>query len=592
MCGIFGMIGNDAVQQTLRALKFLEYRGYDSAGIAVKNDGGVSIYKTAGRIQTLCNLVPDTVSGKTVIGHTRWATHGSVCSENAHPFYSSDKCFTVAHNGIIENYLALKKQFTSRGAVFTSQTDSETIAHLLQNNYSGNTLTAVQKTAKSLVGSFAVVIATTHDDNLYAIKNKSPLVVGINQSEVYLCSDIRCISHWAQSVAVTPDNTIVVAGKGGVSFYNFDGEPIQVEFFSVETAEEMERVDGDFMLKEIFEIPEKIRLTKEGYFNSGGLGIDKQTVTNFKRIYLIGCGTAYNSGLQIAAVARKFVDIDILPVIASEFIYDDYPVDGNTLAFFISQSGETADTIRAAEKVAKLGGYTYGVTNTATSSLCFVCNRVKHIYAGGEFAVASTKAFNCQLVTLLLLFIDVALLRQTIDNEFYSQTVSALNDLPRAIGKVLADSYQIARLAENVKDSSAVFYIGRTTDYPIACEGSLKLKEISYIHSEAYPAGELKHGTLALMEQGVTVVAISTDKALTDKMASSINEVATRGARVISVSPYGFDNADALYIPQVNDMLYGILSVVPLQLLAYYVAKRLGRDVDKPRNLAKSVTVE
>lgn len=592
MCGIFGMIGNNAAQQTCKALKFLEYRGYDSAGIAVKNDDGISVYKTVGRIQTLCSLVPNNVCGNTVIGHTRWATHGPVCTENAHPFCSSDKCFAVVHNGIIENYLTLKKQFTSRGVVFTSQTDSETVAHLLQNNFAGDTLNAVQKTAKSLVGSFAIVITTTHDDKLYAIKNKSPLVVGVANNEVYLCSDIRCISHWADKVAVTPDNTIVVASKDGVGFFTFDGEPVKVKFFSVETAEEMEQVDGDFMLKEIFEVPDKIRLAKDGYFNSGGLGIDEQTVRNFKRIYLIGCGTAYNSGLQMAAVARKFLDVDILPVIASEFIYDDYPVDGNTLAFFISQSGETADTIRAAEKVTQLGGYTYAVTNTQTSSLCFVCKKVKNIYAGGEFAVASTKAFNCQLVTLLLLLLDVALLRGIADGELYRQTVDALNGLPQAMECILADSYQIARLAEDVKDSSAVFYIGRTTDYPIACEGSLKLKEISYIHSEAYPAGELKHGTLALMESGVTVVAISTDSALTDKMASSINEVATRGAKVISVGPYSFDNAEPLCIPEVNDLLYGIVSVVPLQLLAYYVAKRLGRDVDKPRNLAKSVTVE
>ena len=346
------------------------------------------------------------------------------------------------------------------------------------------------------------------------------------------------------------------------------------------------------MLKEILEIPEKIRQAKQGYFKSGGLSLPAKTVHRVKRIYLIGCGTAYNSGLEAAAIARKMLSIDVIPVIASEFIYDNYPVDSYTLAFFISQSGETADTIRAVEKVREQGGFTYAVTNTQASSLCFVCDKVKNIYADGEYAVASTKAYNCQLVTLLLLLTDVSYLKGAIDDETRKKIVESIDVLPTAIDKVLSNSYQIAKLAEEIKDSSAVFFIGRTADYPTACEGSLKLKEISYIHSEAYPAGELKHGTLALMEKGVTVVAIACDSLQIDKMALSISEVATRGAKVVCVSPYSFENTALLSIPVVNRYLYGILSVVPLQLLAYYVAKRLGRDVDKPRNLAKSVTVE
>ncbi|MCH5151391.1 MAG: glutamine--fructose-6-phosphate transaminase (isomerizing) [Clostridiales bacterium] len=608
MCGIFGMIGANAVANTLQALKYLEYRGYDSAGIAAKQADGIRIYKSEGRIHNLEKLLKNSVENNAdssfsgtsgagyveseiAIGHTRWATHGAVTTANAHPFYSPDGNFAVVHNGIIENYLALKKQFTSRGAVFTSETDSETVAYLLQNNYNGNTLQAVCATAKSLVGAFAIAVTTTYDNSLYAIKNKSPLVIGVSDVGVYLCSDIRCVSHWATKVAVTPDNTVVVVGKEGVRFYDFEGKPITVRFFTTDAAEEMEQVDGDFMLKEIFEIPEKIRLTQEGYFKNGGFGVEPERVRNISRIYLIGCGTAYNSGLQIAAVARKFLDVDVLPVIASEFIYDNYPVDGNTLAFFISQSGETADTIRAAENFNSLGGYSYAVTNTKASSLCFACKKVAYIYAGGEFAVASTKAYNCQLVTLLLLTLDVGRIRGTVSNEQYASVLRALTGIPSVIEEVLSHSYEISRIAETVKDSSAVFYIGRTTDYPTACEGSLKLKEISYIHSEAYPAGELKHGTLALMEENVTVVAI-TDGTLSDKMASSINEVATRGAKVISVSPQTFPNALSVTLPKVNTLLYGIVSVVPLQLLAYYVAKRLGRDVDKPRNLAKSVTVE
>ena len=592
MCGIYGMIGVGAVGNTLQALKYLEYRGYDSAGVAVRRQDAIHIYKSEGRIQNLEKLLRNCTESNIAIGHTRWATHGAVSTENAHPFFSPDKRFAVVHNGIIENYLTLKKQFVARGAEFTSQTDSETVAHLLQDNYSGNVLGAVLATANSLVGSFAIAVTSTYDNNLYAIKNKSPLVVGVSKNGVYLCSDIRCVSHWADKVAVTPDKTVVVAGVNGVYFFDFDGNPVNVTYFTPEKAEEMEQVDGDFMLKEIFEVPTKIRLAKDGYFKNGGLNIENELVRRFTRIYLIGCGTAYNSGLQIASVARKLIDIDIIPIIASEFIYDSYPVDGNTLAFFISQSGETADTIRAVEKVSQMGGYTYAVTNTNTSQLAFACNKVVNIYAGGEFAVASTKAYNCQLVTLLLLMLDIARIRKTVDENLYMEMVDGIEELPQAIEQILANSYEIAKIAETVKDSSAVFYIGRITDYPTACEGSLKLKEISYIHSEAYPAGELKHGTLALMEAGVTVVAISTDSELKEKMTSSISEVATRGAMVVSVSPYAFNDTLPITLPKVHTALYGIVAVVPLQLLAYYVAKRLGRDVDKPRNLAKSVTVE
>lgn len=591
MCGIFGMIGNSAVTNTLQALKYLEYRGYDSAGIAVKTANGVNIFKSEGRIQRLVDAIPQGTESSIAIGHTRWATHGSVCKENAHPFYSPNEQFAVVHNGIIENYLEIKKHMCNHGAVFTSQTDSETVAHLLECNFTGSVLEAVQKTARSLVGSFALVITSAYDGNLYAIKNKSPLVVGISPQGVYLCSDIRCVSHWANKVAVTPDNTVVVAGQDGVHFYDFDGNTRAVKFFTAEAAEEMEQVDGDFMLKEILEIPAKIRLAKEGYMRNR-IALNSQSIKRFNRIYLIGCGTAYNSGLEAAAVMRKYMDVDLLSVIASEFIYDGYPVDSNTLAFFISQSGETADTIRAAEKVSRLGGYTYAVTNTTSSSLCFACKSVANIYAGGEFAVASTKAYNCQLVTLTLLLADIARLRETVDEEFFAQLSNSFDKLPNAIDNIISNSYEIAQIAEEVKDSSAVFYIGRTADYPTACEGSLKLKEISYIHSEAYPAGELKHGTLALMEEGVTVVAISTDDNLTEKMAASVSEVKARGARVISLSPCDFVESTPLHLPTVNKLLYGIVSVVPLQLLAYYVAKRLGRDVDKPRNLAKSVTVE
>lgn len=590
MCGIFGMIGDGAVGNTLRALGYLEYRGYDSAGIAALRKDRIDVYKTAGRIAALKKFIGDVPETDIAIGHTRWATHGEVCAANAHPFLSPQGRFAIVHNGIIENYRDLRRELN--GALFTSDTDSEIVAHLLEKEYRGNALEAVLATARKLRGSFAIAIVSVSDRVLYAIKNKSPLIVGMSEEGAYLCSDIRCASHWASSVAVTPDDTVVELSDNGARFFRLDGTPIEVAFFAPDKAEEAERVDGDFMLKEITEIPSKLRLAEQGYFSSGGLGLTRDIARRLSRVYLIGCGTAYHSGLEAAAVARQWLDVDVLPVIASEFIYDNYTVDGDTLAIFISQSGETADTVRACERVRRSGGIAYAVTNTDSSSLTFACQRTLNIRAGAEYAVASTKAYNCQLVTLTLMLLDLGRMRGTVSDATYDEVLRGLEKLPRAVEKILEDGYGIAQLAEQLKNSTAIFYIGRTADYPTACEGSLKLKEISYIHSEAYPAGELKHGTLALIDNTVAVVAIATSGELRDKMASSVTEVATRGAKVIAVSPYTFENAVRLAIPETHPYLYGIAAAVPLQLLAYYIAKRLGRDVDKPRNLAKSVTVE
>lgn len=592
MCGIFGMIGDKAVSTTKQALKYLEYRGYDSAGIAA-NDGGIHIFKCSGRVENLRALMPERLEANIAIGHTRWATHGAVCHENSHPFVSQNGTFAIVHNGIVENYAALKDKLICGGVTFSSQTDSEVIAHLLESNYGGDVLQTVLTTAKELEGSFAVVITTSHNGNLYAIKNKSPLVIGVSDDgKTYLCSDIRCISHWAVKVAVVPDNSVVIANGRDVKLYDFDGKEQKIKYFGVKQAERLEEIDGDFMLKEIMEIPDKIRQAKRNYFESGGLKLGAKFVCNLSRVYLLGCGTAYNSGLQTAAIARQFLDLDIIPVIASEFIYDKYPVDEKTLAVCISQSGETADTIRAAEKVTALGGYAYAVTNTDMSSLSFVCKQSLNIAAGAEYAVASTKAYNCQLVTMILMFAELAKIRGSVDSEFCEKISQAIDFLPQAADEILSKSYEISRLAGEIKNCGAVFFLGRTTDYPTACEASLKLKEISYIHSEAYPSGELKHGTLALMEENVAVVVLSTDIDLVSKTSASVSEVVTRGAKVICVSPYRFENVSVVNLPVVNSLLYGVISVIPLQLLSYYTAKHLGRDVDKPRHLAKSVTVE
>ena len=409
MCGIFGVIDENCVEKTLQALRFLQYRGYDSAGIAVKGKG-IEVFKCSGRVEDLQGKIPPLTAGALAIGHTRWATHGNVCDENAHPFLSNDGNFAICHNGIIENFEKLKISLQDAGCRFSSQTDSETVAHLLQENYKGNVLQATLKTANQLEGAFAVLAENAYDDCLYAIKYKSPLAVGVAKNAVYLSSDVRCLSRWAEKVAVVPDGTVVQASAKDVCFYTFDGKKLSVNFF-VPDVEVNENADGDMMLKEIFEIPYCVMNAKKGYFDSGRVQLSSKQIKKLKRIYFLGCGTAYNSGLEACAVARKFLDVDVTAVISSEFVYDNFPVDGQTLAFCISQSGETADTIRAAEKVSAGGGITYAVTNTKSSTLCFVCDKVTNVFAGCEFAVASTKAYNCQLVTLTLLVADIAFLR-------------------------------------------------------------------------------------------------------------------------------------------------------------------------------------
>ncbi len=584
MCGIFGTVGTDCVSKTVDALHFLEYRGYDSAGIAVKN-GCLSVVKTVGRVAELEKKLPTAFCGHAAIGHTRWATHGEVSEVNAHPFLSQDGNFVICHNGIIENHKELRKLLSKNGLETTSQTDSEVIAHLLQLNFCGNVLDAVIQTAQMLKGAFAVLVLNAYDGCLYAIKNKSPLVVGADG--VCLCSDARCCR--SAQIAVLKDETIAKVSQNEVQFCNFRGEKVDVKFQKFDAVCE-QQPDGDVMMREILEIPQRVRECSEGYFRCG-LQLSVREIKKLHRIYFLGCGTAYNSGAAACAAVRKYLNLDALPVIASEFVYDDYPVDRETLAFCISQSGETADTVRAAEKVAKSGGIAYAVTNTVPSTLSAVCKRVQNVFAGGEFAVASTKAYNCQLVTLLLALLDITHVRGGISKEFLDVVHKSVVALPCALDGILKRRKAIEMLAESVQHSSSVFFLGRIADYPTAAEGSLKLKEISYLHSEAYPCGELKHGTLALMEKGVTVVLVSTVGDLVSKNDSTAREVTSRNADVITVSPYKGSGAQ-FALPVVHEMLYGVISVVPLQLLAYYVAKKLGRDVDKPRNLAKSVTVE
>lgn len=589
MCGIFGCTGENSLSNTLRALKLLEYRGYDSVGIGVKTDK-INVVKTVGRSQNLTYVCPKFEHIANCIGHTRWATHGAVEARNAHPFVSYGGNFAIVHNGVIDNWQQLKNELTDGGEVaFSSDTDSEVVAHLLERIYDGDMMSTLLNVANVLQGSFAIVVQTTYDDNLYFVKRNSPLVVGVSANGEYICSDIRCLSTWADKVCMPPDNTVGVVGKR-IEVRSFDGNICPTEFF-VPDKTGIAPPDDEVMLSEIFEIPDKIRFAKKNYIECGGIGLSARKLRSFNRIYLLGCGTAYHSGLSAAANARKMLDIDVLPVIASEFLYDNYPVDEHTLAFCISQSGETADTILCAKKVAERGGYVYAVTNTDCSGLVFAANRSINVGAGGEFAVASTKAYNCQLVTLNLLLADIAVATKRMLPSARDKLHKAIDDAANAVSQILLREEEIVRIAERIKDCQSVFFLGRTTDYPTAQEGALKMKEISYIHCEAYPAGELKHGALALVEKGVTVIGLATDISLVEKMRTSLSEVATRGADVVCMSPYAL-GYDGFRLPSVNQFVAPMVSVVPLQLLAYHVARLLGRDIDKPRNLAKSVTVE
>ena len=590
MCGIYATNAASCVTRTTDALRRLEYRGYDSVGICVKSDR-LQVEKVVGRTQNLVDVLPNFAQPRLCIGHTRWATHGEVSKRNAHPFLSYGGNFAVAHNGVLDNWQRLKSQLTEEGVTFSSDTDSEVVCHLAERNYDGDVLRAITKTAGCLSGSFALVFVTSFDDKIYFAKNKSPLVVGRARDFCCVCSDIRCVDQDVSLVANLPDGVVGVIDGVDVQTYDLDGNAVSIDFFTPDEKCVLPPED-EAMLSEIFEIPDKIRAAKRHYIESGGIDITPKKLRSFNRIYLIGCGTAYHSGLAAVAVARKFVDIDITAVVASEFLYDNYPVDDKTLAFFISQSGETADTVRAAELVDSKGGYTYAVTNTATSALVFACNRFVTVQAGAEFAVASTKAYNCQLTVLTMLFADIAVARKTVLPAFREKLYKSLDKTPNAVARILQQSDKIEQIAQRLAECKAVFFLGRAVDLPTALEGALKLKEVSYIHCEAYPAGELKHGALAVVEKGVAVIAIATDLQLVGRMNTSISEVKTRGADVYYVSPYKTYGKPVATCPVCGELVAGIVSVVPLQLLAYYAAKHLGRNIDKPRNLAKSVTVE
>lgn len=605
MCGIIGYIGrDDAVPVIIDGLKRLEYRGYDSAGLAILPGGRIWLEKKEGRLSRLEESLNGYPLSNIGIGHTRWATHGVPSDVNAHPHLDCKGDIAVVHNGIIENYAELRQWLMERGHIFKSQTDTEVLAHLVEEFYHGDLIQAVQESVKYLEGSYAMaVISSMEPDKIVAVRKDSPLVVGLGGDESYLASDIPAILGRTRQVYILNDGEMAVLNGTGVKLMDTRGNPVHKEVYNVNWDPEAAEKGGypHFMLKEIYEQPKALRDTMRGRLKDGLVDLSEAELGGIldgaRQIYITACGTAYHAGmigkLLIEKLARVPVEVDI----ASEFRYRDVLWPEGSVMIVVSQSGETADTLAALREARKRGVKVIGVVNVVGSSVAREADAVLHTLAGPEIAVASTKAYSTQVLVMSMLAIYMAQRRGTISQDEAKKLVQDLFTVPEALEKVLAEDDRIRDIACKYAEASNAFYIGRGLDYAVGLEGALKLKEISYIHAEAYAAGELKHGTLALIEKGVPVIALATQDELEDKTMSNIKEVKARGAVVIGVSKESMKKTHAecdelITIPDINPLFAPLVAVVPLQMLAYHMAVARGCDVDKPRNLAKSVTVE
>ncbi|MBM7583109.1 glucosamine--fructose-6-phosphate aminotransferase (isomerizing) [Caldicoprobacter guelmensis] len=607
MCGIVGYIGDkQALPILIEGLKRLEYRGYDSAGVAVHDGNCINISKAKGRLTVLEQRVdPNRLQGTLGIGHTRWATHGEPSDINSHPHTNQSGEIAIVHNGIIENYMKLKDWLQREGYVFVSETDTEAVAHLINYYYCGDLVEAVRKALDKIEGSYALgVIAKDHPDCMVAARKDSPLVIGLGDGENYIASDIPAILKYTRKVYLLEDREIALIRRDGVEVIDQYGNKVQKELFEVTWDVESAEKGGyqHFMIKEIHEEPKALRDTMasrivDGKVNLSDLNITKEQLEKAGKIIIIACGTAYHAGVVGKYVIEKLARIPVDVEIASEFRYKDPLIDENNIVIIISQSGETADTLAAMRMCKKVGAKVIAVTNVVGSTVSREADHVVYTWAGPEIAVASTKAYTTQLLCMYMMALDFADKLGRISADEYRRIIEGIKRLPELAQKILDDKEVIQRCADETFNASSIFYMGRGLDYAVAMEGSLKLKEISYIHSEAYAAGELKHGTIALIEEGTPVVALATQKGLFEKTLSNIKEVKARGAFVIAVTMEGDTQIEkeadrVIYIPKVYDILAPVLVVIPLQLYAYYVAVAKGCDVDKPRNLAKSVTVE
>ena len=609
MCGIVGYVGNaQAAPFLLDGMSKLEYRGYDSAGIAVYEKGKIRVEKCVGRLDALRHKLEGRMpEGSMGIGHTRWATHGRPSDRNSHPHTDESGDFVVVHNGIIENYLMLKEKLIAKGQKFSSDTDTEIVAHLFADFYEGDMEEAVKKVLKTIEGSYSLVfMCAAEPDKLICTKKDNPLVIGLGEGENFIASDIPAIIAKTRRTYIMSDGEIATVTKDGVWVQDINGTPITKKVFEVNWNAEAAEKGGfeHFMLKEIYEQPKAIKDTMRGRLAENGteinfteLGWTPEDFTGISKIFIVACGTAYHAGIvgkyYLENLARIPVEVDI----ASEFRYRNPLVDANCLTIVISQSGETIDTLAALKEAKRLGSRTLAVTNVVGSSIAREADQVVYTYAGPEIAVASTKAYTTQLLVMLMLAVYVGRLRGTLDGNKADALAKGLHKVPEQLHDMLENVDQIKVFARHYGSSLDAFFLGRSLDYAVALEGALKLKEISYIHAEAYAAGELKHGTLALIVEGVPVIVLATQEDVYDKTVSNLQEVKAREAMVIAIALEGDDSiakyADhVIYIPRADKELAPILAVLPLQLLAYYAALTRGCDVDKPRNLAKSVTVE
>jgi len=598
MCGIIGYIGNgNTVDLLLSGLENLEYRGYDSAGIATIINDKLDIKKAAGRLSNLNNLDLASQTSSTIgIGHTRWATHGVPSVKNSHPHTNAKETIAVVHNGIIENYLELRKYLTAKGYSFKSETDTEVIPHLIDLYYNGNLLESVKKAVQHLSGSYAIgVISSMEPDKIIAIRKDSPLIVGVHHEGNFIASDIPAIISKTRDVYLLNDNEFVTITKNDVHIEDFEGKRINKEITKVNFSAQEARKDGydHFMLKEIFEQPVAVKNTLKGRLDSSlNLCLDDIAFSvGINKLYIVACGTAYHAGLIGKKAIESLAKIPCDVCLASEFRYSSPILTPDTAVFVVSQSGETADTLACLRMAKQLGNTVYAITNVVGSSIAREADYVFYTNAGPEISVASTKAYTTQLVAFFLFAIHLAEIKKSTKlDEIKNQLLAIPDDLE----KVLTLKDDVKKIAKKIAKEHDVYFLGRGLDYFVAKEASLKLKEISYIHSDAYASGELKHGPIALIEDGTIVISICTNQDLASKHNSNIEEVVARGAYTIGFTSCQDDSSfdKIIKLPSVNPLFAPIPAIVPMQLLAYYVCIEKGFDVDKPRNLAKSVTVE
>ncbi len=608
MCGIVGYIGDQqAAPILLDGLEKLEYRGYDSAGIAVYDGQEMHVMKAQGRLKVLSELSHggELLPGTLGIGHTRWATHGAPSDTNAHPHFNQDRTIAVVHNGIIENYLKLKKKLEKKGYAFVSETDTEIIAQLLDYYYDGNPLRAITKVMHRMEGSYALgIIFSDHPDELYAVRKDSPLIVGHTKGGSIIASDVPAVLKYTRDVVFIENEEIVRMTEDQMEFFNVDEEPIEKETVHIDWDVNAAEKGGyeHFMLKEMYEQPKAITDTfsprlKDGRIVIEELGMSDEDIKAIRKIMIVACGSAYHTGMTSKYVFEGLARIPVEVDLASEFRYRDPILEEGTLLIVVSQSGETADTLAALREAKSKGVRVLGIVNVVGSSIAREADNVMYTWAGPEIAVATTKAYSAQLIALYLLAMKFAHVRGELSDAGLAEMIEEMKELPAQVEMMLNNQNKIQKFANRYLAARSIFFIGRGIDYAISLEGSLKLKEVSYIHSEAYAAGELKHGTISLIEEGTLVCAVLTQEELYKKTISNMVEVRTRGAFVMAVT--NVDNTEVeraadyvVYIPRTNRYFTNSLAIIPLQLFGYYVAVGRGCDVDKPRNLAKSVTVE